>query len=197
MRFDTRKGSECAKGDASLLLDHGAWGRGVLILVGIGSNRGDSFAIVRQSIARLRAFANGPVRVSSLWRTSPVDCPPDSGDFINAVAAFEGAVGLTPETLLAGLKALEREFGRSVAPVRNAPRELDLDLLVFGDERRATIEFVLPHPRAVERRFVMAPALEVAPDLRWPGTDATVAELAARIDDGERVERLAAGAFEC
>ncbi len=71
---------------------------------------------------------------SSLWRTSPVDCPPDSGDFINAVVAFEPRDGLTPEGLLAALKQLEREFGRAAAPVRNAPRELDLDLLVYGDE---------------------------------------------------------------
>jgi 2-amino-4-hydroxy-6-hydroxymethyldihydropteridine diphosphokinase len=163
----------------------------VLILVGIGSNRGDSVAIVRRSIERLRAFANGPVRASSLWRTSPVDCPPESGDFINAVAAFEGAIGLTPEALLVALKNLEREFGRATAPVRNAPRELDLDLLVFGDERRATSAFVLPHPRATERRFVMAPAAEVVPEFVWPGMAANVVQLLARIDDAERVERLA------
>ena len=166
----------------------------MLILVGIGSNRGDSIAIVRHSIERLNAFADGPLRQSSLWRTSPVDCPPDAGDFVNAVVAFEPADGLTPETLLVALKKLEREFGRAPAPVRNAPRELDLDLLVFGDERRATSEFRLPHPRATDRRFVMAPAAEIAPQLRWPGTSATVAELLAKIDDAEHVERLAVGA---
>jgi len=163
----------------------------MLILVGIGSNRGDSVAIVRKSIERLHTFASGPVRASSLWRTSPVDCPPGSGDFINAVAAFEGARGLTPEALLAALKSLEREFGRATAPVRNAPRELDLDLLVFGDERRNTSVFVLPHPRATERRFVMAPAAEIVPEFVWPGTAASIDQLLARIDDAERVERLA------
>ncbi|HEY6598728.1 MAG TPA: 2-amino-4-hydroxy-6-hydroxymethyldihydropteridine diphosphokinase, partial [Pseudomonadales bacterium] len=124
---------------------------------------------------------------------SPIDCPPGSDDFINAVVAFEPVVDLTPERLLARLKELERQFGRTAAPVRNAPRELDLDLLVYGDERRATTDFVLPHPRATERRFVMAPAAEIAPALRWPGADATVAELLTRIDDGARVERLAKG----
>jgi 2-amino-4-hydroxy-6-hydroxymethyldihydropteridine diphosphokinase len=163
----------------------------MLILVGIGSNRGDSALIVRNSIERLHAFAYGPVRASSLWRTSPVDCPPGSADFINAVAAFEGSSGLTPEALLAALKSLEREFGRTTAAVRNAPRELDLDLLVFGDERRATSVFVLPHPRATERRFVMAPAAEIVPEFVWPGTAASVVQLLARIDDAERVERLA------
>ncbi len=166
----------------------------VLILVGIGSNRGDSIGIVLDSIERLRAFARGVLRSSSLWRTSPVDCPPGSGDFINAVVAFEPRSGLTPETLLAALKRMEREFGRATTPVRNAPRELDLDLLIYGDETRKTPQFLLPHPRATERRFVMAPAAEVAAELRWPDTGATVAELLARIDDHETVERLAIGA---
>jgi 2-amino-4-hydroxy-6-hydroxymethyldihydropteridine diphosphokinase len=161
------------------------------VLVGIGSNRGDSIRIVHASIDALRQFAAHGLRQSSLWRTSPIDCPPGSDDFINAVVAFEPVVDLTPERLLARLKELERQFGRAAAPVRNAPRELDLDLLVYGAERRATTDFVLPHPRATERRFVMAPAAEIAPALRWPGADATVAELLARIDDGARVERLA------
>lgn len=167
-----------------------ARGIAMLILVGIGSNRGDSIGIVRQSIERLREFAKGGFRASSLWRTSPVDCPPDSADFLNAVVAFEPRDGLSPEDMLAALKRLEREFGRTAAPVRNAPRELDLDLLVYGDETRLTAQFVLPHPRATERRFVMAPAAEIVADLRWPGTRLTVAELLARIDDNESVERV-------
>ena len=169
----------------------------MLILVGIGSNRGDSIRIVRDSIERLRDFAGLTFRRSSLWRTSPVDCPPDSGDFINAVVAFEPRADLTPEKLLSGLKQLEREFGRAATLIRNAPRELDLDLLTYGDEMRVKSHFVLPHPRATERRFVMAPAAEIAADLCWPGNGATVAELLARIDDGETVERLAVGALEC
>ena len=162
----------------------------MLILVGIGSNRGDSIGIVLESIERLRGFGNGEFRSSSLWRTSPVDCPPDSASFVNAVVAFEPCDGLDPEALLAALKELEREYGRGPTQVRNAPRELDLDLLAYGDETRMTPQFVLPHPRATERRFVMAPAAEIVADLRWPGTDATVADLLGRIDDDETVERL-------
>lgn len=161
-----------------------------MILVGIGSNRGDSIRIVLTSIDRLRRFAAGDVRASSLWRTSPVDCPPDAGDFVNAVAAFEARDGLTPEALLAELKAIERECGRQALPMRNAPRELDLDLLVFNDEYRAAPHFVLPHPRATARRFVLAPAAEVAPAMPWPGTASTVEELLARLTDAERVERI-------
>ena len=89
----------------------------MLILVGIGSNRGDSIRIVRASIDALRGFAAGALRQSSLWRTSPIDCPPDSDDYINAVVAFEPRADLTPEGLLAALKQLERQFGRAVAPV--------------------------------------------------------------------------------
>ncbi len=168
----------------------------MLILVGIGSNRGDSIGIVRASIERLRDYADGSFSRSSLWRTSPVDCPPESGDFINAVVAFEPRAGLTPENLLSALKQLEREFGRAAAPIRNAPRELDLDLLAFGNETRMSSHFVLPHPRATERRFVMAPAAEVAGKMRWPGTQTTISELLARIDDSDTVERLV-GALEC
>jgi 2-amino-4-hydroxy-6-hydroxymethyldihydropteridine diphosphokinase len=203
-QFVFGKGCECAKGDVCLLLEKRtrtrrsdicaaadvAYRMAMLILVGIGSNRGDSIGIVRESIERLRSFAKSGFRTSSLWRTSPVDCPPGSADFINAVVAFEPRDGLTPEAMLAALKQLEREFGRSAALVRNAPRELDLDLLVYGDEARTSAEFTLPHPRATERRFVMAPAAEIVADLRWPGTRLTVAELLAHIDDKEIVERV-------
>ena len=167
-----------------------------LILVGIGSNCGDSIALVRAGIAALSRFAADGLRQSSLWRTAPVDCPPGSGDFINAAVAFEPVAGLTPEKLLAALKKLEREFGRAIAAERNAPRELDLDLLVYGDARRATSDLVLPHPRATQRRFVMAPAAEVAPAFRWPGTHATVAELLAKIDDRARVDRFAGSVLD-
>jgi len=139
---------------------------------------------------RLSAFARGTVLRSHLWQTSPVDCPPLSDDFINAAAAFEPLPDLTPEALLAGLKVLEREYGRNVAAVRNAPRELDLDLLLFGGETRDTESFTLPHPRAVNRLFVLAPAAEVMPDVVWPGTQRTIRELLAALDSDEVVLRL-------
>jgi 2-amino-4-hydroxy-6-hydroxymethyldihydropteridine diphosphokinase len=164
-----------------------------MVLIGIGSNQGDSTRIVQASIAALTRFAARDFRASSLWRTSPVDCPPGAADYINAVVGFEPHAGLTPEALLSALKALERDFGRHAVSVRNAPRELDLDLLVFGAERRNGAAFTLPHPRAVMRRFVLAPAAEIAPELRWPDADATVAELLAALQSDERVERLSSG----
>jgi len=139
---------------------------------------------------RLSAFARGTVLRSHLWQTSPVDCPPLSDDYINAAAAFEPLPDLTPEALLTGLKTLEREFGRQLEPVRNAPRELDLDLLLFGNQTRDTESFTLPHPRAVNRLFVLAPAAEVMPDVVWPGTQRTIRELLAALDSDEVVQRL-------
>lgn len=139
---------------------------------------------------RLGAFARGPVLRSHLWQTSPVDCPPRADDFINAAVAFEPRRDLTPEALLAALKTLEREYGRNPSPVRNAPRELDLDLLLFGVETRSSEAFTLPHPRAVNRLFVLAPAAEVLPDAVWPGTDRTIRELLAALDSDEVVQQL-------
>lgn len=139
---------------------------------------------------RLSAYARGPVLRSHLWQTSPVDCPPLADDFINAAVAFEPRSDLTPEDLLASLKTLEREYGRNPTPVRNAPRELDLDLLLFGGQTRRTETFTLPHPRAVNRLFVLAPAAEVLPDVVWPGTDRTIRELLAALDTEEVVQRL-------
>ena len=161
-----------------------------MVLIGLGSNRGDSPHIVETAMMRLAVFSQGEVLRSSLWRTSPVDCPPGSDDFINAAAAFDARPGLTPEALLASLKSLERDFGRGRALVRNAPRELDLDLLLFDEEMRQTPDFVLPHPRAVNRRFVLAPAAEVLPDVRWPGETRTIRELLADLQSDERVQRL-------
>jgi len=139
---------------------------------------------------RLAEYADGELRVSDLWRTSPVDCPPGSGDFINAAVAFEARAGLTPEGLLQALKSLEVEFGRGPATVRNAPRELDLDLLLFDEHTRQTPDFVLPHPRAVDRLFVLAPAAQVAADARWPGAGASVGELLRNLRSDEQVEVL-------
>lgn len=161
-----------------------------VVLIGLGSNRGDSRHIVLEAMARMDSFARGDVRRSGLWQTSPVDCPPGSGDFINAAVAFEAKEGLSPEGLLMALKALEREYGRNATPVRNAPRELDLDLLLFDDEKRAGGHFTLPHPRAVNRRFVLSPAVEVLPDAVWPGTGKTIRALLDALESDEVVRRL-------
>jgi 2-amino-4-hydroxy-6-hydroxymethyldihydropteridine diphosphokinase len=131
------------------------------------------------------------LRISSFWQTTPQNCPPGSPDFLNAVVALEPLPEETPESLLARLQNLEREFGRRPKQVLNEPRPLDLDLIAFGLERRASRELTLPHPRAHQRRFVLQPLSEIAPDFVLPGQDRTVAGLLDQVppDPGMRRHR--------
>ncbi len=171
---------------------HVGFGEGMsLVLIGLGSNQGASEGIVEAAINRLRAYATaGSLQRSSLYRTSPVDCAPDAADFINAAVVFKPRADLTPESLLADLKALEQEYGRPAVSPPNAPRTLDLDLLAFADERRDTERFQLPHPRATDRLFVLAPLAEIVPDFQWPGVGRSVQALLQELQTEEYVERL-------
>jgi len=157
--------------------------------IALGSNLGDSRNILARAFARLQDLSAAPVRRSSLWRSTPVDCPPGSADFLNAVAAITPWPDETPESLLAKLRAIEVEFGRRPKQILNEPRPLDLDLVAFGSEVRSTAELTLPHPRAVVRRFVLAPLSELEPKLILPGQTKTVAELLQRLPSNERVDR--------
>jgi len=143
-------------------------------------------------MGRLQALSIEPLLRSSLWKTSPVDCPPGSPGFVNAVVGLKPFVDETPETLLAKLRALEKEFGRQPKKVLNEPRPLDLDLIAFGQEIRATEKLTLPHPRAHSRRFVLQPLAEIAPRFVLPGQRLTVGELLARLRSEEIVERVGA-----
>lgn len=161
-----------------------------MVLIGLGSNRGDSREFVLRAMKRLESFCVGEMVCSHLWQTSPVDCPSDSADFINAVVAFEVDPEFTPELLLAGLKSIEVEFGRTENTVRNSPREIDLDLLLYDDHERNSVDFTLPHPRAVNRLFVLAPAAEVLPKVIWPNTGQSIGQLLAELETDEKVTRL-------
>lgn len=141
------------------------------------------------ALRRLEASL-GPLRVASLYRTAPVS-PVPQPDFLNTAALARTA--LPPEELLALAKSLEREAGRRPG-VRFGPRPLDIDLLVYGDLRLETPELTLPHPRMRERRFVLVPLAEIAPDLPVPPDGARVADLLARLGEGEAVERVDWGA---
>tara|TARA_X000000950_G_scaffold218514_1_gene263012 strand:- start:8439 stop:8906 length:468 start_codon:yes stop_codon:yes gene_type:complete len=132
------------------------------------------------------------LRSSRFWQTTPVNCPPGSGLFINSAAVFEVADGMSPETVLTELKALERKFGRAQNYVRNAPRELDLDLLLFDDATRDSVDFTLPHPRAHLRKFVLAPAAELVPDVIWPHTGQSIRQLLETLNTDEEVAPIRA-----
>jgi len=155
--------------------------RPLLAIVALGSNLGQPRAMVLAAVERLRPLSDAPLLRSSLWQTVPVDCPPGSPVFINAVVGLVPHAGETPESLLAKLQVLEREFGRQPKTVLNEPRPLDLDLIAFGRETRATPALTLPHPRAHQRRFVLQPLSEIAPDLLLPGQSASVAQLLAAL----------------
>jgi 2-amino-4-hydroxy-6-hydroxymethyldihydropteridine diphosphokinase len=133
--------------------------------IGIGGNLGDARATVEQALVRLAALPRSRLlRASSLYRTAPVDSSGD--DYINAVAQL--ATSLAPLDLLHALQAIELDHGRQ-RPYRNAPRTLDLDLLLYGDEQIDSAELHVPHPRMAQRAFVLAPLLEIAPDIVIPG----------------------------
>lgn len=171
-----------------------------LAYIALGSNLGDSRLILLEALAQLQQFSDAPLLKSSLWQTSPVDCPPGSPKFLNAMAALSPRAGETPESLLEKLQALEKEFGRQVKTILNEPRPLDLDLITFGQERRPAApqpstggnspNLIIPHPRAHTRRFVLQPLSEIAPDLILPGQSQTVAQLLATLDDSESCTAL-------
>ncbi len=161
-----------------------------LAIVALGSNLGDSREIILQAMARLQDFSDRPILKSSLWQTSPVDCPPGSPRFVNAVVGLVPRENETPESLLDKLQSLQKEFGRQPRRILNEPRPLDLDLIVFGSETRDSPELVLPHPRAHLRRFVLQPLSEIAPDLVLPGQSRTVAKLLAELSSDEVLKRL-------
>lgn len=158
------------------------------VLVALGSNLGDSVAVLQEAMDRLQEFSAEPVRRSSLWTSSPVDCPPDSPGFVNAAASLRPLPGETPESLLHRLQDLEREAGRRPKKVHNEARPLDLDIIAWGDLTMRTDFLVLPHPRAHLRRFVLQPLAEIAPESVLPGTGHSIAELlnAAPPDPGMR-----------
>lgn len=160
-----------------------------MVVLALGSNLGDSVALIRRAMNRLETLAHGPLRRSGLWRTTPVDCPPGSPDFVNAVVAFTAMPDETPESLLERTQAIEREFGRPQSQPRHAPRPLDLDLIAFGLQRRQSPRLTLPHPRAPERRFVLEPLAEIAPALVLPGQDKSVAELLATLGNTNPAQR--------
>ena len=159
-------------------------------IVALGSNLGNSRQTILDALAQLQHLSEVPLRQSSLWRTTPVDCPPDSPAFVNAVTLLFPPAGETPLGLLRKLRKIERKFGRRPKKVLNEARSLDLDLITFGLATRHSPELILPHPRAHLRRFVLQPLNELAPELILPGQTATVAELLAELPADEAIKPL-------
>ncbi len=154
--------------------------------VGIGANLGDARANVLDALDRLARLPGARLlQTSSLYRTAPIDSSGD--DYVNAVASLD--TDLDAHALLRALFAIEQAHGRE-RPYRNAPRTLDLDLLLYGDQVIIDAPtLIVPHPRMHERAFVLAPLAEAAPDLVIPGRGAVHTLLANVGDQG--IARLA------
>ena len=151
--------------------------------IGLGANLGDARAAIGAALAAIARLEHSRlVAVSSLYRSAPVDA--GGPDYLNAVAQLQTT--LAPLALLHALQAIEQAAGRE-RPYRNAPRTLDLDLLLYGEERLDGAELTLPHPRMGERAFVLLPLAELAPGLAQ--TCGTAAQRA--LASGQRIERLA------
>ena len=150
----------------------------VTAYIGIGANLGDARANVADAIARLARLPGATLLdASPSYRTAPIDSSGD--DYINAVARI--STSLPAEELLLALHAIEAQHGRE-RPYRNAPRTLDLDLLLYGEEQIASATLNVPHPRLTERAFVLVPLLSLAPAIRVPGKGAASDFLAGVAD---------------
>jgi 2-amino-4-hydroxy-6-hydroxymethyldihydropteridine diphosphokinase len=154
--------------------------------LGLGSNVGDSPAHLRAAIELLRERGVEVEAVSSAYVTEPVGEVLDQPDFINA--AIRIRTELEPEALLDVCKAVESECGRSLDAPRHSPRPLDVDLLLLGDLELRTERLTLPHPEVTSRRFVLAPLLELDPELALPD-GSRLADALAALSPGQRVDR--------
>jgi len=153
------------------------------IYLSLGSNLGDRAANLLAAISKLPSAGFRTTKVSSFYETEPVDYL-DQPWFLNCVV--EGETDQQSLDLLRALRAIESEL-RIIKPFAKGPRLLDIDILLFGDQSLQTPELQIPHPRMLERKFVLAPLTEIAPELRHPSWPANARELLTRSTDHSQV----------
>ena len=158
--------------------------------IALGSNIGDRLANLREGFVRIAALsASGPaILVSSIYETSPVDCEPGTMPYLNALMEINS--NGPPVMLLDQLLAIEKQMGRPSKRPRNAPRSIDLDILYVGNLVLNNPEVIIPHPRLTQRRFVLLPLSEIAPDLILPGQAVRVTALLNELQDPGTVTRI-------
>lgn len=161
----------------------------VTAYIGMGSNVGDRTGFCRRGVAALEEGPDVKIEtVSSLYETSPVGGPPQRS-FVNlAVRIF---TDLEPRELLAVCKDVERRLGRGPNDARWGPRVMDLDILLFGEEKVSEPGMKIPHPRIRERRFVLAPLLEIEPALTDPWGDPYAISLPEAVGEVRLLEAFA------
>lgn len=148
----------------------------VPVFIGLGANLGDAPARLQWALERIGQWPQVKLTgCSSLYRSKPIDCAPGDPDFFNAVVALQ--TRWTSMALLEALQCLELEAGRE-RPYRNAPRSLDLDLLLYGQAQMDSPRLVVPHPRMGARAFVLMPLAEIAPERVPPQALAAVSHQA-------------------
>lgn len=147
----------------------------VTCYIGIGSNLGDACTNVRNALVRLGRLPESQLSAeSSLFRSAPIDAGGD--DYTNAVARIE--TQLHPRALLMALQSIEHDFGRE-RPYPNAPRSLDLDILLYGSQALNEPDLIVPHPRLTQRAFTLIPLLQIDPFVVIPGCGPAHAFVAA------------------
>jgi 2-amino-4-hydroxy-6-hydroxymethyldihydropteridine diphosphokinase len=157
------------------------------VYLSLGSNLGDREAHLQRAIGQLAGLGS-ITKGSSCYETEPVEFTAQP-EFLNYVVEMETA--LTPQQLLAGILAIECDMGRNRAEqLPKGPRTIDIDILLFGDTVVHSPELTVPHPAMHERRFVLEPLAEIAPDVRHPLLHCTVRELWKRLPAGQVVRRL-------
>ena len=151
------------------------------VFVGLGCNLGDRRVNLDAAVSALNRRAGvRVVRVSSYVETQPVGGPPGQRPYLNAAAELDTT--LSPDALLDAMQEIESDLGR-VRAQRWGPRTIDLDLLLFGDRVIQSERLTVPHPRMHERRFVLAPLAEIAPQAVHPTSGKTIAELLAELPE--------------
>jgi 2-amino-4-hydroxy-6-hydroxymethyldihydropteridine diphosphokinase len=153
------------------------------VFLGLGTNVGNREENLRRAVQYLKATGIRVLKTSSVYEAAPVDYL-EQAWFLNRVV--EAETDLDAAGLLLTLRGIESAMG-SKKPFAKGPRLIDLDILLYGNETIATPDLQVPHPRMLDRRFVLVPLVEIAPNLRHPSWDATAAEMLERTSDRSEV----------